>query len=330
VKGYAKQWFARTIRLNEAFAAAGTRGLRKDNGQPVIVAVLDTGIDLNHPAFTGRLVAPADRWDFVDNDNDPSEVGVLRTDPVYGHGTHVAGIVAMMVPDAKIMPIRILNRDGSGELWRITAGLIWAANHGADVVNLSIGYPQNVRLLHDLLRCNEVGESEDGSTFPELIRPIAVSVASGNGGGITPVYPAAEARDAMLAVGASTRNDRLAAFSTYDKDWVFVTAPGENIVSALPGSRYGVWSGTSMAAPIVAGLAALLKAQHPGSSPFEKPADIMVRIKNTSVADRYQNLPPWGDVRLNRVDALCAVTNITCPLTIAQPAEPGFEQFLVK
>ena len=110
-----------------------------------MVAVLDTGIDLTHPAFAGRLVPVVDRWDFVDGDNDPSEVGALHINPVYGHGTHVAGIVSLVVPDAKIMPIRILKPDGSGELWRITAGLIWAANHGADIANLSIGYPENVQ-----------------------------------------------------------------------------------------------------------------------------------------------------------------------------------------
>jgi subtilisin family serine protease len=123
------------------------------------VAVLDTGIDLTHPAFTGHLVPQSDMWDFVDDDNDPSEEGMLRTDPSFGHGTHVSGIVALTVPDAKIMPLRILDSDGSGELWRITAALIWAANHGADVVNMSIGYPDDVRLLHDLLDCLDVGVS---------------------------------------------------------------------------------------------------------------------------------------------------------------------------
>lgn len=158
-KGFARQWFPDRIRLDEAYAAARTRGRKidpatgLDTGDPVVVAVLDTGIDLTHPAFAQRLVPLADRWDFVDGDNDPSEVGVLHADPIYGHGTHVAGIVSLVVPDAKIMPLRILRPDGSGELWRITAALIWAANHGADVANLSIGFPENNRVLHDLLDC---------------------------------------------------------------------------------------------------------------------------------------------------------------------------------
>ena len=74
-----------------------------------MIAVLDTGVDLNHPAFAGKLVQGKD---FVDNDDDPSEVGTLRINPTYGHGTHVAGIIALMAPTAKIMPIRVLDQNG--------------------------------------------------------------------------------------------------------------------------------------------------------------------------------------------------------------------------
>jgi subtilisin family serine protease len=320
-KGYGRQWFTDRIRRDEAFAAAGTRGRKLVNGQPtgepVVVAVLDTGIDLSHPAFNGRLVAQADMWDFVDNDNDPGEVGALRVDAAYGHGTHVAGIVALTVPDARIMPIRILGQDGSGELWRITAGLIWAASHGAEIANLSIGYPDDVRVLHDLLDCFDLGMTADGTTFPEIgTHRLAVSVAAGNGGSTTPVFPAAEQRDGMLSVGASTRYDMLAGFSSYDRHWVDVTAPGEEIVGPIPGGRYAMWSGTSMAAPIVAGIAALLKATDPNWSTFPTPHDLLGRIKETSVDKRMGVLQPWNtDVRLDRVDALCAVQNdLQCPI----------------
>jgi subtilisin family serine protease len=293
-------------------------GKRLDNNQPIVVAVLDTGIDLNHPAFAGRLVGPQDRWDFVDGDNDPSEVGVLRQDQAYGHGTHVAGIIALTAPDAKIMPLRILDRDGSGELWRITAAIIWAARHGADIVNLSIGYPDRVRVLSSLLQCADVGVSDDGTTFPEIgTGRLIITVSSGNNGEIpgmatTRVYPAAERVSSKIAVAASTRFDGLATFSSYSTDWVNVTAPGEDIVSALPDGRYGVWSGTSMAAPITAGIAALLKARYPKK--FATPHDLIEYIVKTSVDKRFSALP-WGDVRLNRVDALCAVTgNLNCPV----------------
>lgn len=329
-KGFHRQWFPDRIRLDAAFDAAGTRGRRVDNDQPIVVAVLDTGIDLTHPAFEGKLVDVADRWDFVDGDNDPSEVGILRQDPAFGHGTHVAGIVSLMVPDAKIMPLRILDRDGSGELWRITAAVIWAANHGADVANLSIGYPEDVRVLHDLLDCIDLGSSPNGTitptTFPEIgTRRLAVAVASGNGGNTAEVFPAAEQRDGMLSVAASTRYDLLAPFSSYERSWVDVTAPGEDIVSTLPGGRYGMWSGTSMAAPIVAGLTALVKARYPTT--FASPHDLLDHVAETSVDKRYNN----GDIRLHRVDALCAITNnFNCPIPIPRPMSPGIEMFLEK
>ena len=118
-------------------------------------------------------------------------------------------------------------------------------------------------MLHDLLDCVDMGSTATGTTFPEIgTRRLAVAVSSGNGANTTPVFPAAEQRDGMLSVAASTRYDELASFSSYDRSWVDVSAPGENIVSALPGGRYGVWSGTSMAAPIVAGITALVRARY--------------------------------------------------------------------
>src|SRR5688572_29525469 len=132
------------IRLDQAHTI--NRGTRVDNGQPVVVAVLDTGIDRSHPAFAGRLVPG---YDFVSGDNDPSEEGTLRINQAFGHGTHVAGIVALTAPEAKIMPIRILDKDGEGDLWRITAAVIWAANNGADIINISFGYPDHPELLEN-------------------------------------------------------------------------------------------------------------------------------------------------------------------------------------
>ena len=180
--------------------------------------------------------------------------------------------------------------------------------------------------MHDLLDCLDLGETPDGTRFPELgTRRLAVSVASGNGGNTTRVYPAAETRDGMLSVSATTRYDLLADFSSYDRGWVDVVAPGENIVSAIPGQRYGTWSGTSMAAPIVAGIAALVKAKTPNA--FPTPHDLLNRIKETAYQRPDYTAAPWGSVRLFRVDALCAVMNNNhCTASGRLPFEFGIEE----
>lgn len=137
------------------------------------------------------------------------------------------------------------------------------------------------------------------------------------------IFPAAEDLNGSIGVGASTRIDTLASFSTYDRAWVEVTAPGEEIVSALPGNRYGMWTGTSMAAPIVSGITALVKAKNPL---LTIPHDWLNIVKETSVDKRFPNLPPWGEVRLKRVDALCAVTNNpNCPIPATIADGFGFE-----
>jgi len=243
-------------------------------------------------------------YDFVDGDTDPSEVGAPYVNPAYGHGTHVSGIIALVAPEARIMPIRVLDENGEGDFWRIAEAIVWAANHGADVVNISFGYPQQTQLLRDLLDACSDGTTTTGKTFPEIgINRLFFSIAAGNSGDSTFIYPAADADDSngSLAIGASTRFDRLAQFSTFHNR-VKLVAPGENIVSAIPGDRYAFWSGTSMAAPIVSAVAALVKARYPNLNPVE----IAERVEQTSVRISYGN----PQIRINRVDALCAVTLI--------------------
>ena len=309
VKGYRRNRFPATIRLAEAHQI--NRGTRVDNGQPVVVAVLDTGIDPDHPQFAGRLVPG---WDFVSNDNDPREVGVLRQNPVYGHGTHVAGIIALTAPEAKIMPIRILDENGEGELWRVVAAIIWAANHGADVVNISFGYNVEPLLLKNLLHNCDV-PPPGTQLFPELNgNKLVVISGAGNGGNANPIYPAGTRIDPQLGVGASTRLEHLATFSTMSVEgvsssrFIRAVAPGENIVSTLPGGRYGMWTGTSMSAPITAGIAALLKARVPTLDPHM----IVDRIVETGVKWDCDHPTRGGRIRTTRVDAFCALTNGDC------------------
>ena len=218
-------------------------------GKGVTIAVVDTGIDYNHIEFKGRIGAG---YDFVDGDSIAEDAN--------GHGTHVAGTIAAakdgrgitgVAHDATIMPIRVLDEDGAGYLSDVIRGVRWATNNGADVINLSLGGTGYSQAMADAIR----HASRRGTV---------VVMAAGNEGGASPEYPAAHAVDHGIAVGAVQRDGRLANFSNRagSQPLDYVTAPGVGITSTLPGNRYGRYSGTSMAAPHVAGVAGLLKSQN--------------------------------------------------------------------
>lgn len=264
--GYKEQWAAGMLRLPEAHTVT--------RGAGTVVAVLDTGVDLAHPALTGRLVSG---YDFVDLDSNPSEVGSPDENPAYGHGTHVAGLVALVAPEAKIMPVRVLDSDGVGNIWVLAEALAYAINpdgdpntaDGADVINLSLGTTDRTDLLGEIVAavtCEEDDDQDEDDDDGCLVVPgqhgAVVVAAAGNDGSSTPEFPAAEGVIGSLAVAASTPADTLALFSNYGS-WVHVAAPGEDILSSVPGGEYAVWSGTSMATPLAAGEAALVRAANP-------------------------------------------------------------------
>ncbi len=272
--------------------------------------MLDTGIDATHPALAGHLVPG---YDFVDLDNDPSEVGSQQQGP-YGHGTHVAGLIALVAPEAKIMPIRVLDQNGIGNIWVLAEALAYAVNpdgnaathDGADIVNMSIGTLRHTNLLADLLKkvSSDVPLAGDDD-FPATGTPgVVVVAAAGNGGDTTPQYPAAENIGGLLAVGASTQTDALATFSTRGS-WIRALAPGEHIVSSVPGGGYGTWSGTSMAAPLAAGEAALVRAAYPG-------------LRSTMIIDHIAATSTRVQTPIQaRIDAAAAIT--TAPEGFAPP-----------
>jgi thermitase len=262
---YIEQWAGERIRLSEAHKIT--------RGEGVIVAVLDTGVDPAHPQLAGKLV---DGRDFVNEDGDPSEEGTPQ-DIAYGHGTHVAGLVALAAPEAKIMPLRVLQPDGVGNVWVLAEALAYAAISGADVINLSLSTTRPTKLLQEVVSavtCSESSDDDDDDSS-DMSDPFdndscltpggtgaVVVAAAGNSGTTQREYPAAEAVAGVLAVAASTQQDTLATFSTRG-NWVDVAAPGEQIISSVPGGDFGVWSGTSMAAPLTAGTAALIRSQNP-------------------------------------------------------------------
>lgn len=292
----ATQWAPQSLALPQAHALSRGAGVR--------VAVLDGGTDLTHPRLAASFARRGDGTllgrDFVDGDEDPSETAAV-TDAGWGHGTHVAGLVSLAAPDASLMPVRVLDRAGLGNGWVLAEALMWAidpdgdpaTNDGAHVVNISLGTTAPTRLLNtaiELATCSDDDDNEDNDDHSDagfdddrrrcdLQRGVVVMAAAGNGASSSEMqYPAAEAAEGQLSMTASTANGQLATFANRGS-WVQLAAPGEAIVSTLPGGTYGTWSGTSMSTPLSSGVAALVLAQHPDW----KPIDVTKRLLDRAV-----------------------------------------------
>lgn len=299
---YATQWNTRALRLQEAHTLS--------LGTGVTVAVLDTGVDASHPALAGRLVPG---FDFVDFDTTPNEEGRVGN-AGYGHGTHVASLVAQVAPGARIMPLRVLNAQGVGNTWVLAEALFYAVDpdgnpataDGAQVINLSLGTTRRSEVLQDLIEAITCDDDDDDDEDDDDARCAAgggavVVSAAGNAGNTVPYYPAAEEVKGTLAVAASTEAGTLASFSNRG-DWVQVAAPGERIYGAVPGGRWAVWSGTSMAAPMAAGAAALLRARYPA-------------WQAEAVADRLSGTARslCGNTPLRLIDPMAALSGSSGP-----------------
>jgi hypothetical protein len=233
-------------------------------GAGVTVAVLDTGVDGQHPDLIGRVLAGRSTAYKMDLD-----AGV--SSDRQGHGTHVAGIIAGndngrgitgVAPDALILPVQVLGHDGSGSDRSVAEGIDWAVANGADVLNLSLGGGTNPFNNGASASCEAVGRAFDAG--------VVVVISSGNSGaGRNPRSEPASCRGS-LSVAAADESMNRTFFSSYDAS-VGISGPGRRIVSAVPlSSIYGEylpfeqWDGTSMAAPYVAGAAALVRAANPG------------------------------------------------------------------
>lgn len=239
-------------------------------GAGVIVAVIDTGIQLDHPALKQSILTSG--YDFVDGDTVPDDSGNAidddgdgTIDEMLGHGTHVAGIIHLIAPEAQIMPIRVLNSDGYGQFFALSESIDYAVAHGADVINLSLGTSYHSDMLEEAIQ----HATRQG---------VVVVAAAGNLNTDTQQYPAAE--DCSLSVTSLNQNDVKSSFANYGS-WIVLSAPGEGIYSAFPGNGYASWSGTSMAAPFVAGQAALLRAVAPTANVHQIAALMFDTGKNT-------------------------------------------------
>ncbi len=258
----------------------------------VTIAIVDSGVDLEHPDLKAKLVKPKSTVDATAKDD-------------MGHGTHVAGIaaaitnnnegIAGLAANAKIMPVRVLGGPSGGSAATIAEGVIYAADNGADVINMSLGLYEKPEVLEKAVKY-------------ALSKNVVIVATMGNNNIERKRYPAAF--DGVIAVGSTDSADKKSNFSNFG-DWISVSAPGSDILSTFPtypvqinGTKtYASLSGTSMAAPLVAGLAGLIRSQHAGMAP----AQVKALIEKTAV--------DLGDKGFDknfghgRIDAFKAVSN---------------------
>jgi thermitase len=267
----------------------------------VTIAVLDTGVDLSHPDLSAKITSG---FDFVENDTDPQDDN--------GHGTHVAGIAAATTNNstgvagvswgAQVMPIKILNRYGNGSYSDLAAGVIWAADHGAHVINMSLGGGSSSSILEDAVNY-------------AYARGVVQVAAAGNTGSGYILYPARYTH--VIAVGATDANDNRASFSNYGAELDLV-APGVSIYSTRWGSSYGYRSGTSMSTPFVSGLAAILAGL---SRPYS-PDLIAYEMESTALDLGASGWDTFYGHGLIQMDAVLTETLPTATPTTAPTATP--------
>jgi len=267
--GYVNQPATQIVRLSDTQSTFGVRGAGT-------VAVIDTGIDPDHPALRNSLVPG---YDFTRNQNgegdetgdvpflttpladlsqsswvnphsaalvDQSTVAVVDGNPQYGdfgHGTMVAGVIHLVAPGARLMPLKAFRSDGTGYTSDILRAIYWAIQNNANVINMSFNLAAY---------STEVKSAIDYATLRGLI----CVAAAGNAGQHTLVYPAALQN--VIGVASTTNDDQRSLFSNYGQDLVWVGAPGEGIVTTYPFATYAAAWGTSFSTPFVSGGAALM------------------------------------------------------------------------
>jgi subtilisin family serine protease len=346
---YAYQWGIQKVGAAAAWDI--TQG-----ASDVVIAVIDTGVDWHHPDLAENIWANTDEipnngidddhngyiddvrgWDFVDIPQDwvgfGEDAAPADNDPmdVMGHGTHVAGIaagrsnngtgIAGLASNCKIMPLRAgyLTPWGDGELMSsdIAEAIKYAADNGANVINMSFGmlwddqYPvykdQTVEQWIDYAHnkgCVLVAAAGNIDYYDKSDPPI--------------FYPAAY--DHVIAVGSVDTNDGLSvwgyAFSNFG-DFVDIAAPGSNILSTMPGGWYASMSGTSMATPFVAGVAALLKTKNKTWNPDQ--IEARLKLTATNIYNAYPGKVWTGKLGAGRVNAKAALGNLSMAITYPKP-----------
>lgn len=288
-----RQWGLTNVNAQEAWEHARVSPISAR------IAILDTGVNSNHQDLRGKVIHQAN---FSSSET---------VEDIHGHGTHVAGIAAALTNNgngiagisynsAGIMNIKVLGDTGSGTHSDVAEGIIYAANQGAHVINMSLGSTNSNETLRIAVNY-------------AYTKGVLLVGAAGNNSSSTLHYPAAY--NEVLAVAATNQSNELATFSNYGS-WVEVAAPGQDILSTFSEesedsmTQYRVASGTSQAAPIISGLAGLIKATNP-SLTNSQIRSIIQRAAIQSVSG--------GTIRFGRIDAMRAIQ-------LAQNAESSQQQ----
>jgi subtilisin family serine protease len=273
-------------RNQDAYTMVGLESAQRlSTGDGVRVAVLDTGVFPDHPALAGHL-APG--YNAIFPTSPPLDVADGKTNAAVGHGTMVCGLIARMAPNAVIIPVRVLDGDGTGSLANVLRGVRFALQQHAQVINISFGTPLESAALEQTLDAAEQSQ--------------AVIVASaGNDGSARRRFPAC--LGGSVDVASVDANLHKSFFSNYGRS-VALVAPGSGISAPSADGAYAIWSGTSVAAPFVASAAALMLARNP-RLPGDAVADL---LRNTArpvdgANPRYRGLLGKGLLDMGRAVA---------------------------
>lgn len=298
-----------SVKVTEAWAQVSI-----DAAAPV-VAIIDTGVDYSHPIFSQSNALWTNSKEVPGNGIDDDGNGFI--DDVHGwnffgdnnspidddqHGTHVAGIILGIGQDIfattlasariKIMPLKFLGADGSGSTSDAIAAIHYAVDNGARVINNSWGGPNYSQGLHDALKY----------AYDHNVVLVAAAGNYGKNNDVEPLYPAGYQVPSQLTVAATNDWDNLASFSNYGATTVHLAAPGVGIFSTIPGNSFKFMSGTSMAAPFIAGLAAMVVREAPNLSGYQVKSLLM------SSGDRIATLST-KTVSSNRANAYTSLVS---------------------
>ena len=310
--GYATQPAAQIIRLQDAqngFRISGTG----------VVAVIDTGVDVNHPVLQAVLLPGFDftrnqpgasEWldvsefqnGYIDTNSQNQQPGYVQQSTAavldqstaavldgpdytaFGHGTMTSGLVHLVAPKAQILPLKAFSSNGTGYLSNIVAALYYAVQHHANVVNMSFDLASNSPSLTQAVSyANKAG--------------VVLVAAAGNESTSAPVYPAA-LNSYVVGIASTTNWDSRSTFSNYGSVDVLIAAPGENVISTFPGGTYGSASGTSFSSPLVAGSVALMLSARSSLNQTQAASALSHAIKltpdlNHGRLDVYQAVSAW-------------------------------------